>query len=158
MISTHHHIDAFNRIVLKLFIRLYDAFPHPQNINIQTATDLGFDLFKRDIKEDENVNVGTVANDMMEWLREEGFIRYDPDPNYRPGTFWKVRLTLKGVTVLGYTRASLRKTDPMEPLIQKAKHVITSAETPSGTEAVRRVVEEIFIRTLTSVPSMTISS
>lgn len=158
MISTHHHIDAFNRIVLKLFIRLYDAFPHPQNINIQTATDLGFDLFKRDIKEDENVNVGTVANDMMEWLREEGFIRYDPDPNYRPGTFWKVRLTLKGVTVLGYTRASLRKTDPMEPLIQKAKHVIMSAETPSGTEAVRRVVEEIFIRTLTSVPSMTISS
>jgi len=144
MTNVPQHIEHFNRVVLELFIRLYDSFPHPLRIDSQTAMDIGFGQFPDDATDEETLSIAVDADDIMEWLREEGFIRYDPDPNYRPGTFWKVRLTLKGITILGYEPASLRKADPKEPLIQKAKKVSTSTESSSGREAMRRVVEEIF--------------
>ncbi|MCJ7774027.1 MAG: hypothetical protein MUP22_12945 [Desulfobacterales bacterium] len=144
MTNFPQNIEYFNRIILELFIRLYDRFPHPLHIDNQTSTDIGFVQFSGDAKDEEILNIGIVADDIMEWLKEEGFIRYDPDPNYRPGTFWKVRLTLKGITILGYVPISLRKTDAKEPLIQKAKQVITSTESLIDKEAIRRVVEEIF--------------
>lgn len=146
MTTSQHHMDHFNRIILELFVRLFDAFPHPQNIDSQTAVDIGFGDIENTSTDKDTMNLGAKANDVMEWLREEGFIRYDPDPNYRPGNFWKVRLTLKTVTILGYVPVSFRKTDPKESLIQKAKHVMTATDSLSGKEAMKRVVEEIFKR------------
>ena len=102
MTNFPQNIEYFNRIILELFIRLYDHFPHPFHIDNQTSSDVGFGQLSGAAKDEEVSNIGIVADDIMEWLKEEGFIRYDPDPNYRPGTFWKVRLTLKGTTILGY--------------------------------------------------------
>lgn len=144
MANGQQHMEHFNRIVIELFIRLFNAFPHPQNIDSQAVMDIGFGDIENTNPDNETMSIGAKASNVMEWLREEGFIRYDPDPNYRPGNFWKVRLTLKAVTILGYIPVSLRKTDPKEPLIQKAEQVISSAESTSGKEAIRRVVEEIF--------------
>ena len=144
MVPAHHHIENFNRLILELFIRLHDAFPHPQNLDLYSILSMGPGETLNESTDGEGAGIGMLVNDIMEWLSEEGFIRYDPDPNYRPGTFWKVRLTLKSVTVLGYIPVSFRKTDPKEPLIQKAKHVIPSTGSSSGREAIKKVVEEIF--------------
>ncbi|MCS4306270.1 hypothetical protein M2404_000583 [Rheinheimera pacifica] len=42
-----------------------------------------------------------MIDDVLTFLSEEGFIRYLPDPNHQHGYYWRVRLTIKGLTVLG---------------------------------------------------------
>jgi len=140
MADNAQSMEPFHRAVIKLFVRLYDTFPHPQNMSSQTVTDLGFGEIPGPVVDGESMSLGTKANHVMEWLTEEGFIRFDPDPNYRPGTFWKVRLTLKGMTFLGYIPVSLQPQEAMEPLIQKARQALAS----KSHEADKRVIAELF--------------
>jgi hypothetical protein len=141
MDDIHKNMMHFNRVILELFVRLYDSFPHPLHINSQIATDIGLRTVFDDRPDMETSHAGIMPDDVMEWLKEEGFIRYEPDPNYRPGTFSKVRLTLRGLTILGYIPVSLQQTDANEPLIKKAR----KAMTPNGEkESIDQVVGEIF--------------
>ena len=149
MSTAPENIEHFNRVVLELLIRLYESFPRPINIDSQTAADIGFGLVSSSVPDMESSSVAAIADDIMEWLKEEGFIRYDPDANYRPGTFWKVRLTLKGFTVLAYSLASFQVADTEAPLIQKAKEVMLSAGSSSQRHAIAKVVGEIFKQALT---------
>lgn len=144
MAYTPQNIEHFNLVVLKLFDRLYEAFPRPLDINDTTAIDIGFDAVPEDTTGEESWNIGTMDEDIIEWLREEGFIRYEADPNHQHGNFWKVRLTLKGLTILGYIPSSLRQAEPKESLIQQAKQAIGSGASVAGKEAVKQVVAEIF--------------
>jgi len=66
------------------------------------------------------------------------------DPNHRYGYFWKVRLTLKGLTILGYIPAALQPTDPKEALIAKVKRVLTTGAATATSESIKLVVSEIF--------------
>ncbi|MBW1674064.1 MAG: hypothetical protein JRJ45_10560 [Deltaproteobacteria bacterium] len=82
MIKAHHNIEHLNRVVLELFIRLYDSFPHPLNIDRQTTIAIGFGLISDDATDMKALSTGAIADDVMEWLKEEGFNRYNSDPNY----------------------------------------------------------------------------
>lgn len=85
-----------------------------------------------------------MTDDVIDWLAEEGFLRYERDPNHQHGFYWKVRLTLNGLTILGYMPTALQQAEQKEPLIQKVKTAISSATSSAGKEARTLVVSEIF--------------
>lgn len=137
-------MEAFNRVSLELFALLYDSFPKPFNINPTVANRIGFAAVPPEATDEQGWNIGTMGVDVIEWLAEEGFLRYDPDPNHRHGYFWKVRLTLKGLTILGHIPTALQSTEPKEALITKVKRVLASGATTATSEAIKVVVSEIF--------------
>ena len=144
MADVPQNIDHFNRVVLGLLSLLYESFPRPRDIDGSAAIDIGFDAVPDDATDKEAWNIGTMVEEVIPWLKEEGFLRYEPDPNHREGMYWKVRLTLKGLTILGYVPSSLQQTGLEESLFQKAKKAITSATSTAGKEAMKHVVAEIF--------------
>lgn len=144
MTTSLGNIDNFNIVVLQLLAHLYESFPRPKNINPQIANSIGFGAVPQDATNKEAWEIGTMTEDVIEWLSEEGFIRYEPDPNHRYGYYGKVRLTLKGLTILGYFPTSLKEKEAKEPLIQKLKKAISSAGSSAGQESVKLVISEIF--------------
>lgn len=85
-----------------------------------------------------------MVPDIIEWLGEEGFIRYEADPNHIQRHFYKVRLTMKGLAILGYIPSSLGQAEPKESIIQQAKRALNAGATVAGKEAVKQVVAQIF--------------
>lgn len=144
MAETPRNIEHFNLVVLELFSRLYESFPHPLNICDQSDIHIGFSAVPEDATGEEAWSIVTMAGDVIEWLKEEGFVRYEPDPNHRHGNYWKVRLTLKGFTILGYVPTSLQQAEQRESLIQRARYAMASAASAAGKEAIKHVVAEIF--------------
>jgi hypothetical protein len=144
MTDIPENMDAFNRVSLELFARLYDAFPKPFNIDPTATNNIGFDAVPKEATDEQAWNIGTLGDDVIQWLAEEGFLRYDADPNHRHGYYWKVRLTLKGLTILGHVPCSLQIAEPKEPLIKKAKRALQSGAATARAESIKIVVSEIF--------------
>lgn len=144
MADIPENIEAFNRVSLELFVRLYDSFPKPFNIDPTVANKIGFAAVPQEATEEQAWNIGTLGTDVIEWLAEEGFLRYEPDPNHQHGYFWKVRLTLKGLTILGYVPSALQSTEQKEALITKVKRVLASGAATASSESIKLVVWEIF--------------
>ena len=144
MADIPENMEAFNRVSLALFARLYDSFPKPFNIDPTVANELGFAAVPQEATEEQSWNIGTLGVDVVAWLAEEGFLRYEPDPNHRYGYFWKVRLSLKGLTILGYIPSTLRAAEQKEALITKVKRVLASGAGTAGSESIKLVVSEIF--------------
>jgi hypothetical protein len=80
-------------------------------------------------------------NATMQWLKDEGFIRYETG-DY--GNFRKVILTLRGLTVLGYTPTSIGFTDRKEPIIAKIKKVLSKGADTAATETVKAIIVKAF--------------
>jgi hypothetical protein len=139
MTSSFTNIDRFNLTTLKLFDRLYDEFPHP--VDIETK-ELGFQAAPQGASTPEGIEFALYAESAVTWLLEEGFIRYEP-PNF--GTiFRRVRLTMRGLTVLGYLPTAIRDGKQSEPLISKIKKVMTSGAEKAGAETLKYLVGEAF--------------
>jgi hypothetical protein len=144
MTDVPKNMESFNRVSLKLFARLYDSFPNPFDINPIVANELGFAAVPQEATEEEAFNIGTSVVDVVKWLAEEGFLRYDTDTNQRYGYFLKVRLSLKGLTILGYVPSSLQTSEQKEALITKVKHALASGVGTVASESIKLVVAEIF--------------
>jgi len=144
MADIPENMEAFNRVSLQLFARLYDSFPKPLNIDSTAANAIGFAAVPQEADYEQSWNIGTLGVDVIEWLAEEQFLRYEPDPNNRHGHFWKVRLTLKGLTILGYVPFALQSEEQRETLIKKVKRALASGAGTAGSESIRLVVAEIF--------------
>ncbi len=138
------NMEGFHRVALELLAQLYDSFPRPMNIDRLEANNLGFAAAPSGATEQQSWNIGTMGSDVIEWLAEEGFLRYEPDPSRREGYFWKVRLTLKGLTILGYVPSVLQPKEPKEPLIDKVKRTLTSGAATATSETIKLVVSQIF--------------
>lgn len=144
MADIPENMEAFNRVSLELFARLYDSFPKPFNIDPSVEGDIAFAAVPREATDEQAWNIGTLGTDVIQWLAEEGFLRYDPDPNHRYGYFGNVRLSLKGLTILGHVPASLQAAEPKEALIAKVKRVLASGAATASSESIKLVVSEIF--------------
>ena len=97
MPETPDNIHRFNVTALVLFDKLYNSFPAP--IEIDTL-DLGYQATPSEAGSGTAWNFSVGADHVVTWLAEEGFIRYQ-GANIRT-SFHDVRLTLKGLTVLGF--------------------------------------------------------
>ena len=131
-------LRAFNWLTLKIFNDLYEAFPEP--IDIEGLRFVISTLFDVGTKSDE-ANYLKHFTATMRWLKDEGFIRYQSDDS---GNFRKVLLTLRGLTVLGYTPTSLSLTDRKEPIIAKIKRVLAKGAEGAASDAVKAIIVKAF--------------
>ena len=128
------NIKAFNWLVLRIFSKLYDAFPERIKIEglhfvIKTLFDVG--------TKSEEAQYLQYFSATMRWLQEEGFIKYDADQG---GNYHQATLTLRGLMVLGYLPTSLSFRDKKEPLIAKVKRVLAKGAEGAASDAMRAII------------------
>lgn len=142
------NIDQFNRTALTLFSRLYDRFPAPTDIE---PLDLGLSGIPDDASDVQALSYAVRAEHVISWLEEEGFIRVqDRDLG---GKFYGVRLSLRGLTVLGYIPTVLKQGEEPETMITKVKRALSSGAEKAGAEAVKGLLSELFKLALSSAIS-----
>jgi hypothetical protein len=143
MTDSPKNLHHFNLVVLKLLATLYESFPSPQNLDPHILNDICFNAVPEEASKEDCWEIGNMGEDVITFLEEEGFLRYEPDPNHREGYYGKTRLSLKGLTILGSVPNSLGSQDKRS-LIERAKGALSSMSTSAGSEAGKQVVLEIF--------------
>jgi hypothetical protein len=136
---TPTNIERFNLTALELFNRLYDAFPNPLDVDSQQ---LGLAASPEEATTVESISYILYAESAIDWLAEEGFIRYEA-PKFGT-TFRRARLTMQGLTVLGYLPRSVKESSKPQPVIARVKKVLANGAEKAGTEAVKGLMTEIF--------------
>ena len=132
------NIQAFNWLTLKIFNDLYEAFPEPSDIEglhfvISTLFDVG--------TKSKEADYLTHFTATMRWLKGEGFVKYQSDDS---GNFRGALLTLRGLTILGYTPTSLSLVDRKEPVITKIKRVLAKGTEGAATDTVKAIIVKAF--------------
>lgn len=137
--------EAFNRISLHLLIKLFEAFPGYIDVD---SNKLGIEAKPKDENETYEEIWGNMelARDTVTWLQSEGFIEIGN--TCYGGEFLRVRLTLKGLTLLGYTPPSKKGDKKYRNLAEKAQSVLTEGARGAVTE----IVKELFISGLRYLP------
>lgn len=131
------NIDVFNHIVLHVLIKLYDSFPNPIDLD---SDQIGLDARPNENDKSELWKSMTIAGHTLDWLEQEGFITVESKPVMRSLYFGDARLTLKGLTLLGYTPDSAVDINSKKGmLIEKAKEVFSKAAEQSATDVVGKL-------------------
>lgn len=140
------NIEVFNHIVLYVLIKLYDAFPSPIDLDSES---IGLDARPDENDRDVLWKSMGISGHTFDWLQQEGFITIESKPIMgRP--YCGVRLTLKGLTLLGYTPASAFDEKNKETLINRAKGVFSKTAKQSATD----VVGKLFLAALQYLPKV----
>lgn len=132
------NIREFNWLTLRIFNDLYEAFPEPRDFKglrfvVSAALDVG--------TQSEEAEYLMHFTATIRWLKDEGFIKYDSEDS---GNFHEVLLTLRGLTILGYTPTSLSLTDRKEPIITKIKRVLAKGAEGVASDAVKIIIVKAF--------------
>ncbi len=130
------NIDVFNHIVLHVLVKLYDSFPNPIDLD---SDQIGLDARPDENDKSELWKSMTMAGHTLDWLEQEGFITVESKPVTRHLYFSDARLTLKGLTLLGYTPTSAVDINSKGMLIGKAKEVFSKAAEQSATDVVGKL-------------------
>lgn len=131
--------EVFNRIALHTLVRLFEAFP--ERIDLDPKR-IGIDAKPED-PEETNEEIWTnmmLGYDSISWLQEEGFISVKAttlDPK-----FHGARLTLSGLTLLGYQPPTLEEGEDYKNIAEKGAEVLREG----GRAAAVDVVKDLFIR------------
>lgn len=132
------NIKAFNYLVLSILNRLYDAFP--ERIDFKALRFIVETVVKEG-PESEQSKYARYFTDTMEWLEEEGFIKWVGES--MGGNYHKVTLTMKGLTVLGYLPSSVAE-EKKEQLIDRAKRVLGKGLEGAASDVVKSLVARSF--------------
>lgn len=133
--TTQKNIEIFDRVCVAIFDKLYSAFPIPVEIDI---SGIAMSVIPEDASDKQAWDVLLVGGEVINFLAEEGFLTHKgvfPDE----GQFIQVRLTMKGLAVLGYVPPSLEK-----PLILKIRGVVGAGLKEAGGETIRQLVSQVF--------------
>ena len=141
------NIEVFNHIVLHVLIKLYDSFPKPIDID---PDKIGLDARPDATDRDEVWETMENSAHTLDWLEQEGFITVESKPTANHFYYSGTRLTLKGLTLLGYTPASAIDEKDNDTLINRAKRVFSRAAEQSATE----VVGKLFMAAFRHMPDM----
>jgi hypothetical protein len=137
----------FNRLTLAIFAKLYAAFPTPFDIDIKTVA---MEVIPEDADENTTWNCLQAAEDAVDFLAQEGFLTHKGG-YLEGGTVLQVRLTLKGLAILGSTPDSLEGRTPMIDRINKA---LASGAREAGSETVRQVTQQVLTAALAAGPAL----
>jgi hypothetical protein len=140
--------EVFNFTTLKLFAKLFDEFPQPVTIDSDRLGSETNEAFGETIN--DTIRMIYLAEHTVTWLAEEGFLRYEKGVISGSKAFTNVRLTLKGLTVLGYMPAALQNPEKSQPLIARIKSAVASGAEKAGADAVKSLLSEVF-RLATSI-------
>jgi len=132
------NFEAFNRIALFALVQLFESFPEPMDLDSRRVG-IGAKPADEDETQEElwaNMNLGHWT---LSWLRDEGFINSDVS-TWGESQFCNSRLTLKGLTLLGYAAPSIDEGGAQETFADRAKKVISEG----GRDAAVETVKELF--------------
>jgi hypothetical protein len=132
-------IHRFNLLALAAFGRLYSEFPQPLALN---TTELAESVTPSSATNEEKWAFLFAADAAISWLQEEGFIRYSE--RGANSAYLECRLTLKGLTVLGYLPTSVKGAASGQPIIEKVKKTLASGVEKAGAEGVKTLIAEVF--------------
>jgi len=130
------NIEVFNHIVLHVLIKLYDSFPTPINLDSEK---IGLDARPDKNDRGELWNSMAISDHTLSWLEQEGFITVESKPHMGCLYYNGVRLTLKGLTLLGYTPVPALGEKEKGTLISIAKSVFSKAAEQSATDVVGKL-------------------
>ena len=133
------NFEAFNRIALLVLVRLFEAFPERLDLD---AHRIGIEAKPEDADEsDEEIWANMMlGSDTISWLQEEGFITVQS--RTMDSEFQGVRLTLAGLTLLGYQPPNLEEGESYRTFAEKGAEVLKEG----GRAAAVELVKELFIR------------
>lgn len=139
------NIDKFNTIVLHVLVKLYDCFPVPATLD---AAKIAVDALNAINPESEKPQVfeqeDILGSHTLNWLTQEGFISVKQKT--LTGSYFEVQLTLKGLTLLGYTLP----TNESVTLIDQAKDVLSGA--------VKDTAKDVLTKLFTTAASLTMTA
>lgn len=141
------NIEIFNRICVALFDKLYSAFPVPVEIDVN---DLAMGAIPQDASYANTWDVLSVGGEVINFLGEEGFLTHK-GAMLDGSQHVQVRLTMKGLAVLGYVPTSIEK---QESVIAKIRSVVGGGLKEAGGETVRQLVSQVFGLALTAAPAV----
>ena len=90
-----------------------------------------------------------AADDAIDFLVQEGFLTHQGG-YLEGGTYVMVRLTLKGLTILGSTPDSLEGRIPM---IDRIKKALSGGVKEAGAEAVKQLTQQAFVAAVAAGPA-----
>lgn len=131
------NIQRFNDIAIKLFEKLYSSFPECISID---GCAIGAEAILPDASQSDAFDTVVMGDFVVTWLSEEGFIRYESRD--LQGNYYGVRLTLRGLTILGYVPSSV--SSRKEPIIERIKQYLSSTTGKATGEAAKVIVGELF--------------
>ena len=140
------NLKAFNYITLQIFNRLYEAFPEP--INIKPLTFIIECVYDEGGDTENTKNLGLVT-DTVTWLGEEGFLSVKDIT--KDGTMLDVRLSLKGLTVLGYIPTAIEAQEKKKTIIEQSKEILAKGAKDASAEGVKTIVSSAFKLMLSQV-------
>lgn len=136
-------MDYFNRMCLAILNELYEAFPGKIDIKPD-----GMAIGVLDGQESYGALFDklSISSDVVTFLQEEGFLRYESGNH--DGNFHHVRLTMKGLALLGAERQSMQS--PIEPpsLIARIRAHLHAGASGAPGKVAEEIVGVLFRRML----------
>ena len=131
--------EAFNRIALFGLVQLFESFPKPMDLDSRR---IGIDAKPPDEDETQeelwaNMSLGYWT---LSWLRDEGFIRA-AERTWGESRFCNARLTLKGLTLLGYAAPTTDGGKEDETFADRAKDAIAEGTREAAVETVKDLMK-----------------
>ena len=135
------NVDVFNLSALRLLSLLFESFPQPialdaDDLAIEADTDFGMSI-------NETIKFVNLAPHTITWLAEEGFLRYEKAAYPGSSNFLNVRLSLKGLMVLGYSPTALQSPEKQKSLITRIKEVVATGAQNAGSDLVKNLLGEV---------------
>ena len=139
--KTYTNIDLFNAICISLFDELYSSFPKEKDINIKSITR---SIYRDDIdiSFNEAFEYSSYGEDVISFLKEEGFIK-SAGTMQSTSDELQVRLTLKGLTILGAIPSSISG-EKQESIINRIKNVVNNGIEEAGKDVTQSIVMDVF--------------
>ena len=141
------NIEIFNRICVTLFDKLYTAFPMPIELDMD---DVAKSSIPQEASYEHSWYILSIGSEVISFLDEEGFLTHK-STRLEGSLYRQVRLTMKGLVVLGYVPTSVEK---QEPLSSKIRGFVGEGLKEAGGEAVRQLVSKICRLALTAAPAI----
>ncbi len=141
------NIVFFNAFTLALFDRLYESFPVPLDVDVRA---IAMSALPADAEYEQAWDALSAAQEAVVFLAEEGFLTHKGS-YLEGGTFLQVRLSLKGLAILGSTPGSL---EAKQTLISRARGALAAGAKEVGSEAAKQVVQQIFAAALAAAPTL----
>jgi hypothetical protein len=140
MSDVPENVEQFNFATLAILDALYTGFPIPA-VDFHPATACLHRLPKETPFEDA-WHAGSIADATLTWLAAEGFVTIGrlTTPS---GGFGDVRLTLKGLALLGSVPGPLVPGGVPKPLSQRIKGALSSGTQYVGAEAIKAIVGDV---------------
>ena len=128
------NFEAFNRIALYTLIQLFEVFPGHLDLD---AHRIGINAKPEDPDETneeiwENMMLGY---DTITWLRDEGFLTVGQTT--MDSQFHRVRLTLKGLTLLGYQAPILEEGESYMNFAEKGADILREGGRGAAVEFIK---------------------